>query len=42
MVLQTDMDLENDVFPLDKCAVDDVMENVAMRDQTGKSMAASD
>lgn len=42
MVLQTDMDLEYDMSLLDKYAVDYVMENVAMRDQTGKSMAASD
>lgn len=36
------MDLENDVSLLDKYAVEDVMENMAMQDQTGKSMAASD
>lgn len=42
MVLQTYMDLENDVSLLDKFAVEDVMENVAMGDQTGKSTAASD
>ncbi len=42
MVPQTDMDLENDASLLDKCAVEDVMENVAMPDQTGKSLAASD
>lgn len=32
------MDMENDVSLIDKCA----MENVAVQDQTAKSMAASD
>lgn len=35
------MELENGVFLLDKCRRFEVMENVAMRDQTGKSKAAS-